>query len=316
MTCLELEPWIAAYADGELDARRGEIVEEHLAECAGCTSLLAAFTTLAATLRDGLETVEAPAALHVRVMAALPEPEAVAPRRTGMTPPRGWFAFFSLAPAAVFATWLLLASPVSVSDTPSSYAVAENAGTPASDGARGGQSAEKPSVGRKTTRTESGGRRPGAGVRPATLGAKRVKSPSRPKAAPGTSVTPENDPVRRLLQLRPRRYQEFLVETPLRRSPGRRGGRVRLANDGGWSRQVRDDRTPPRRPRSASHSEPRHEKKPKDPGESLWMPDTAPQITVVDYVLPLVQPQPSGLSEEGETRATDAVQITQAVFEF
>lgn len=53
MTCREIEPWLAAKADGSIDADRGSLVDAHLAVCDGCRRVLAdqrrVYETLAAT---------------------------------------------------------------------------------------------------------------------------------------------------------------------------------------------------------------------------------------------------------------------------
>jgi anti-sigma factor RsiW len=339
MTCAELESWIAAYADGELEARRGEIVEEHLAQCAACGKLLAEFTALASALRDGLEIVEAPARLHARVMAALPEPEFAGRRRGSVMPPRGWFAFFGLAPAAALALWLLASPPAPIAegttpgagekrtvlDAPHQEAVPQHQ---AASGSKPEATSAKPEAksqegvasrpsapahsrpaaaggsSRSTTRKQSG-----------KAGTSRGKSPRRPAIVPDTNGSPEPHSLRRLKQLRPRRYHEFLVEAPRRRTPGRRLGRVLQVADDAWRRPMGAQRARSKNVRLAVSDADTRDSRPRVTPHS---PDLTPQITVVDYVLPQVQPQPgpSEFLNANDPHAADGVQVTQAVFEF
>ena len=92
MHCSEIEPWLAAAADGSIDDDRARMLNRHLAECAGCR----------ATLADQTRVWE--------MLAATP----MAPARSDFTArvnaqidaPSGWLGM------ADFRAWTLRLAPV------------------------------------------------------------------------------------------------------------------------------------------------------------------------------------------------------------
>src|SRR5207253_1292433 len=68
MTCEQIEVWISAYQDGELDPGRRRRVEDHLATCCPCRELVAEWTALERSLRAEMTRCDAPETLHARVM--------------------------------------------------------------------------------------------------------------------------------------------------------------------------------------------------------------------------------------------------------
>jgi anti-sigma factor RsiW len=110
MNCEQIEPWISAYQDGELDVRRSRILQEHLACCSACRALSEEWEAVALELWAGLSRQAAPDTLHARVMRQIPEPEPLPVRglRRGFWRPPGWLSF-GLVPIAAATAWLLLA---------------------------------------------------------------------------------------------------------------------------------------------------------------------------------------------------------------
>src|SRR5207248_802709 len=104
MNCEELEPWVSAYQDNELDPRRRRIVEAHLACCPYCRALSRGWANLARDLRVSLCRLEPPENLHTRVMRRLPAPRLRV--RPGIRWPQGWPSF-ALVPLSAAAAWLL-----------------------------------------------------------------------------------------------------------------------------------------------------------------------------------------------------------------
>jgi hypothetical protein len=267
MNCEQIEPWISAYQDGELDARRRQIVQEHLARCPDCHDLCREWEALARELRASLTWSDAPETLHARVMQQIParEPLRVRSGRAGFWRPRLWLSF-AMMPMAAAAAWLIVlphsmrpaAPPVErdgrmilVAAPPSSHGLTDvTLPTEAPDSA--------------TTRGPA--RKPGAN--PAT------KSPLRiPVAAPAGQAHSRLSP-----------------------------GRPHLETE--WQRQIRQLRRPRRRYPVAELVPPdwmprrRHRREPivRRLEPAVRPPVTireaaAPRVTVVDYVLPQVEPQ-------------------------
>jgi len=81
MNCEELEPWISAFQDNEIDLRRRRVVEAHLACCPDCRALCDEWADLARDVRTSLSRMETPDNLHARVMRQIPEPVVGSGRR-------------------------------------------------------------------------------------------------------------------------------------------------------------------------------------------------------------------------------------------
>jgi hypothetical protein len=297
MTCDQLEIWISAYQDGEMEPRRRRLVEAHLAACSECRALGEEMAALATTLRADLERWEPPDTLHTRVMHRVPEPKpAAAPSRGGRTP-RGWLSF-GLVPVGLLAAWLLTLKPRPVAPPPSPVRITNNVTSPAVGPS--GSTSPKPlsaNPGRKdrvrnaaddnhgtvqgpageppkgTTRSQAGPRRP-------------ASTPGGVRRAPRTGT--ELEPLRRLIKLRPPRWQERMVEGPrLRQHPP-----VRMA---GAPRPVRPDMGGRQKPSPA-------------------------RITVVDYVLPEVPAPAAETGTKTKTefvlRAAEPYQVSTASFDY
>ena len=78
MTCVECEPLIGPYADGELEPARGNDVSAHLAICSACAASLAAIRDLGDAVRQ-LSTTSPPADLWDSITKQL-SPPAIAGR--------------------------------------------------------------------------------------------------------------------------------------------------------------------------------------------------------------------------------------------
>ena len=109
MNCEELEPWVSAYQDGELDSRRRRIVEAHLALCGDCRSLADGWAALAQDIRTSLGRLDAPESLHTRVMRRIPAPAAQPHTRSHFRWPLGRPSF-ALVPIGAAAAWLFWAA--------------------------------------------------------------------------------------------------------------------------------------------------------------------------------------------------------------
>jgi Putative zinc-finger len=312
MTCDQLEIWISAYQDGELDPRRRRLLDQHLSACSECRALGEEMAALATTLRAGLEQWDPPDTLHTRVMCRIPEPKRV-PAPGGRTP-RGWLSF-GLVPAGLLAAWLLAVEPRIVPHPPVKAPPAVGAVrsvTPpekprmASDAAPAAEqgSAQKtaPSLPQRrsagTSMPTSTGHIGHSGVQGGSSsqpkGAVQPKSESgRPAGARDSGVRRaprterELEPLRRLRKLRPPRWQERMVGWHRRRPA------MRLVKGPGPASTDLHSRTEPRRAR----------------------------ITVVDYVLPEVPP-PTTQAETTKTktefvlRATEPYQVSAAAYDY
>lgn len=69
MKCEHAQPWVAAYADGELEGFRRHSVEKHLRTCARCAAAHADILTLRERLRKEVPYFAAPQGLQERVRA-------------------------------------------------------------------------------------------------------------------------------------------------------------------------------------------------------------------------------------------------------
>ena len=291
MNCEQIEPWISAYQDGELDGRRRRIAREHLERCPACRALSEEWDALARELRAGLHRREAPESLHARVMRRIPEPARSRARgaRVGSWRPQGWLSF-GLAPIAAAAAWLLLAAhatrPVALLSGDRAPTVL--AAAPTQPGSR---------LISSTQSTEPAGagaphRNSSAIARPKPPRHPRVVPESTPAARPGKAQGtdhPETELQRQMRRLRPRRWRYPVAECPSRPwMPRRARQRIVLA----WP--------PPPAPAA------------RDTGATA-----PPRITVVEYVLPEVPPP--GPAPEGETdfvlRPAASVQAAEAGFD-
>jgi anti-sigma factor RsiW len=269
MKCEQIEPWISADQDGELDARRSRILQEHLACCSACRALSEEGEALALALWSGLSRRAAPDTLHARVMRQIPEPEPVPVRglRRGFWRPPGWLSF-GLVPIAAVTAWLLLAPlatrPALLPGDRARAVLAEvpAPGTPAPESTAASKpalpsSAAAPRV-KSTSTREPKLRAPAARV-PDPRATPEPPAITRPGKPQGIDH-PETEWQHRLRRLRPRRGRYPVAESPRGRwRPRRAHARLILA-----ARPLRSPAVPdPRSPLSP--------------------------ITVVDYVLPEVQ---------------------------
>jgi len=79
MTCIDREPGIALYVEGDLPAREAPVLEAHLAECAACREFAAALRESQAAVKELGNDAADPAvlaAIRARVMAELAVPRA------------------------------------------------------------------------------------------------------------------------------------------------------------------------------------------------------------------------------------------------
>ena len=77
-TCAALRDRLPAFADGELDPGTVAVVEQHLAECAGCQASVARTQSLVRAVKRAERLVVAPTALRECVEAALEAARAAA----------------------------------------------------------------------------------------------------------------------------------------------------------------------------------------------------------------------------------------------
>jgi hypothetical protein len=302
MNCEQIEVWISASQDSELDPRRQRQVDDHLAMCSGCRELAAEWTALESTLRAGLVRLDAPETLHTRVMRQIPEPAAIG--RRGSWTPGNWFSF-GLVPAGAAAAWMLLVGhpvtsrqPARPSDPPRVASTvpdptlnpAESIGTQVSV-VKKPPSTDKPASSGNTT----------GGLEKPTLSTKTT-----PSARPGgtnNGSRPKYDPIRGLRQLRQRRRNYRMVQNPPHH---RRHWRRNFARDESL-RMVKDGRPPvPVQPPTTN--------------ERPLRTARLPRVTIVDYVLPQV-PTPTTVADGGaETqfvlRSAQPQQVAQAGYEF
>ena len=109
MNCRQLETLVAAYADGEVDALRGNSVKKHLHDCAGCAARHRSILALRARIRTGVTYFAASPALQARVCATVGAMCAAAlPRSSPRSDRWRWLSGGVLAgcTASVFA-WVL-----------------------------------------------------------------------------------------------------------------------------------------------------------------------------------------------------------------
>lgn len=81
MTCDEAELLLQALIDGELDAGHARDVENHVAECAHCTTMLRDYREMSQAIAAAGAHYKAPLELRKRIEKALPQPQAVPNRR-------------------------------------------------------------------------------------------------------------------------------------------------------------------------------------------------------------------------------------------
>jgi hypothetical protein len=273
MRCEQIEPWISADQDGELDARRSRILQEHLARCPACRALSEEWEALTLELRAGLTRREAPESLHGRVMRQIPEPEPVPARgaRSGFWRPQGWLSL-GLVPIGAATAWLLLAAHATrPALLPGDRGRAVLAAVPA---------LAKP----ETESTAASKPAPPSSAAPPRAKSGATQQPKRHVPAarvPGPRATPEPPAVTRPGKAQGNDHPETELQRRLRRLRPRRG-RYPVAEypRGGWR---------PRRAHSRLILTARPAQSPAVPDSQAPAPP-AP-ITVVDYVLPEVQPQ-------------------------
>jgi hypothetical protein len=307
MTCVEWEVWISAYHDDALDAERRRAVEAHLAGCALCRATSEAFAPIGPMLKAAMTRDPAPETLFARVMTQLPEPSSRAPRwKPVLRPPRGWLSF-GLAPVGIL-LWLLMSGPSAPKRDPGTtgatvpqMTIAPRPGAPRIAG---------PAKGRNIAPTESKQtplREPGRAA-PA-----QKESPSNVSPPPAPDPRPELEPLRRMQQRRPPRFQDRLA-----RRPG-----VRLASTAG-GRHTGSARRSHRRSRSHPERRVRPVLVAKSPstGPRIQSPPLAsrqpePWVTVVDYVLPQAAPETTvGEGTEFVLRAAETYAVTPTRYEY
>jgi anti-sigma factor RsiW len=83
MNCHEAVTLVAAYADGEIDGLRSDVLKKHLLGCANCTSEYRSLLALRARLRAEIPYFQASPALRERVRALLGAVGAALPSRPG-----------------------------------------------------------------------------------------------------------------------------------------------------------------------------------------------------------------------------------------
>lgn len=303
MTCERWETWISAYHDDELDPGRRRRVEEHLGSCAPCRAYSEETARLQAALKAALAPVEAPSALHGRVMRRIAELTAPAPaaRRPGLRRPRGWISF-GLAPVGAV-LWALLvaywAPPKSPPPPPSAVPVVAAPGAAGQEGAP--RPATKPDATRRSERPVSRS----SPTRPAPEEAFR-KTPSPKRTLPkAPDARPELEPLRRMLNRRPPRPQDTMAHAP-RRSPQRAAARV----DRSAFHRASGARspTPPSVAKGAMA--------PRSPADPIETP--GPWLTVVDYVLPEAPTPPVASGDDAEfvLRAAEIDPVAQIVYNY
>jgi hypothetical protein len=304
MTCEQIEVWISAYQDGELDPGRRRRVEEHLATCCPCRELVAEWTALERSLRAEMTRFDAPETLHERVMRQIPEerPTAAPLGRRGSWTPGGWFSF-GLAPIGALTAWMLwtghpMSSQVGKKPTPAAVMQAQSPS--------GGTDVEPVKVMTPTP--------PAPGVNPKVGPGKEAQKGIGPKlpgrAGPtirsnesGSGTRNRPDPLRELRRLRSRRpYYHLAFDS----SPGRYGHRRH------WHR---------RRPQTllaAAKTPVPLVTVPQPPESPEHRLAAVPRFRVTDYVLPQV-PTPTdaaGSETEFVLRRAAATEPTQVAYQF
>src|SRR6476661_5962188 len=81
MNCNEAGTLVAAYADGEIDGLRGDLLKKHFLGCAGCATQYQSVLALRARLRAEIPYFRASPALRARVDALLGAAGAALPSR-------------------------------------------------------------------------------------------------------------------------------------------------------------------------------------------------------------------------------------------
>jgi len=81
MTCDEAEILLQALIDGELDAGHARDVENHVEGCPRCAAMLKDYREMSLAMADAGVRYTAPAALRMRIEAALPQPRPMQSRR-------------------------------------------------------------------------------------------------------------------------------------------------------------------------------------------------------------------------------------------
>ncbi len=81
MTCDEAEVLLQALIDGELDAGHARDVENHVAGCPHCTTMLKDYREMSKAIAEAGVSYKAPLELRKRIENALPQPRAVPNRR-------------------------------------------------------------------------------------------------------------------------------------------------------------------------------------------------------------------------------------------
>jgi hypothetical protein len=288
MNCEELEPWVSAYQDHELDPRRRRIVEAHLAVCRDCRALADGWADLARDLRGTLCRLEPPEQLHSRVMRQIPVSAAPVRTRAPFRWPQGRPSF-ALVPLSAAAAWLLWGAhpALKAPAPPSTHGAAPTVQAFAAQPRDGTVPAMLPGSPLAPQYATLMGTMSGTGERT------RTNSPPKESPVPGHSARVERsqghrpvqeDSLRRLRRLRPRRARYVLVQ--YRPVVGRR-------RHHSWPLIAA-------RPRP-----PAVDAAPRSPAES-------PQIRVVEYVLPAVQ-APIPAADTGTDHGQRAAQPASAV---
>jgi hypothetical protein len=319
MNCDHIEPWISAYQDGELDARRRRSVEEHLEGCPACAVLLRELEQLTARLQESLTYEEAPETLHTRVMREIPEPQPALLTPGGFRPPRNWFSF-GLVPIGAL-TALLLMGPRQA-QTPVPGVGASGGGrtssvpTMAVSGEDGRPISGSPSDGEQSiTKAVGLPREPVKPSEPSQVKGRPKDSPaSTPRTRGGKNrgeYRPDLGPLHELRRLRPRPKSYRLVrrENRDRRRPRRDLMVVNLS----------PSRSGPGETHEGGVGGP-GARRPGSSGSEGRTDGAATRIAVVDYVLPEVQPE-GGTASDPETRfvlrpADEPYQVSEAVYDY
>jgi anti-sigma factor RsiW len=109
MNCNEAVTLVAAYADGEIDGPRGDLLKKHLLGCAGCATQYQSVLALRAQLRAEIPYFPASPALRARIRAVLGAMDAALPSRPRPTIDRWrWLTGGALAGCtATILAWVL-----------------------------------------------------------------------------------------------------------------------------------------------------------------------------------------------------------------
>jgi len=109
MNCNEAATLVAAYADGEIDGLRSDLVKKHLLGCGGCTAQYQSVLALRAQLRAEVPYFSASPALRARVHATLEAVRAALPSRPRLATDRWrWLTGGALAGCtATMLAWVL-----------------------------------------------------------------------------------------------------------------------------------------------------------------------------------------------------------------